>query len=417
MPRTVVRRPWLPLLPLLALGAEDPAPSKLSFFGSSEKAAEAAPSKLSFFGSASAGDARRQEDGQDSKRAAAVAADAPKRPFFGSSSAKQAREQEEPVLSDLQPDAEQEDEEVPSIFDSVNHPPPGFHRDPAGSTVAAGHHHTCALRQSSAPFGGIAHCWGEDTMGAVSRVPVELTFIQLSSGHFHSCGITLDEKLVCWGGPNPKRFEPPGLYQQVSCGAVHTCGLRKDGQVKCWGEDHDTGCTKPPSGKFVQVQAGNAFSCGLRPSGLVECWGNDRKGQSTPPDGVQFLQIATSNVVDHACGLTLGARDLKCWGDNRKGQSPDHVDGPWEQVACGSKATCAIADGGSHAECFGAAAHVYDTREKTAFRGRTLEQVSMGHGHLCVLDVEGEVVCHGHPVGDPLKRTHARHVPDGFIAA
>ena len=287
-------------------------------------------------------------------------------------------------------------------------------------------------------------------MGAVSRVPVELTFIQLSSGHFHSCGITLDEKLVCWGGPNPKRFEPPGLYQQVSCGAVHTCGLRKDGQVKCWffgrrpfflpsyaitatarrrtpstrltitprrGEDHDTGCTKPPSGKFVQVQAGNAFSCGLRPSGLVECWGNDRKGQATPPDDVQFLQIATSNVVDHACGLTLGARDLKCWGDNRKGQSPDHVDGPWEQVACGSKATCAIADGGSHAECFGAAAHVYDTREKTAFRGRTLEQVSMGHGHLCVLDVEGEVVCHGHPVGDPLKRTHARHVPDGFIAA
>ena len=234
MPRTAVRRPWWPLLPLLALGAEDPAPSKLSFFGSSKEAEPAAPSKLSFFGSASAGDARRQEDGQDSKRAAAAAADAPKRPFFGSSSAKQAREQEEPVLSDLQPEAEQEDEEVPSIFDSVNHPPPGFHRDPAGSTVAAGHHHTCALRQSSAPFGGIAHCWGEDTMGAVSRVPVELTFIQLSSGHFHSCGITLDEKLVCWGGPNPKRFEPPGLYQQVSCGAVHTCGLRKDGQVKCW---------------------------------------------------------------------------------------------------------------------------------------------------------------------------------------
>ena len=112
MPRTVIRRPWWPLLPLLALGAEDPAPSKLSFFGSAKEAEPAAPSKLSFFGSASAGDARRQEDGQDSKRAAAAAADAPKRPFFGSSSAKQAREQEEPVLSDLQPEAEQEDEEV-----------------------------------------------------------------------------------------------------------------------------------------------------------------------------------------------------------------------------------------------------------------------------------------------------------------
>ena len=94
MPRTVIRRPWWPLLPLLALGAEDPAPSKLSFFGSAKE--PAAPSKLSFFGSASAGDARRQEDGQDSKRAAAAAADAPKRPFFGSSSAKQAREQKSP---------------------------------------------------------------------------------------------------------------------------------------------------------------------------------------------------------------------------------------------------------------------------------------------------------------------------------
>ena len=83
---------------------------------------------------------------------------------------------------------------------------------------------------------------------------------------------------------------------------------RRDSEQPRRGEDHDTGCTKPPAGKFVQVQAGNAFSCGLRPSGLVECWGNDRKGQSTPPDGVQFLQIATSNVVDHACGLTLGAR-------------------------------------------------------------------------------------------------------------
>ena len=171
-------------------------------------------------------------------------------------------------------------------------------------------------------------------MGAVSRVPVELTFIQLSSGHYHSCGITLDEKLVCWGGPNPKRFEPPGLYQQVSCGAVHTCGLRKDGQVKCWGEDHDTGCTKPPAGKFVQVQAGNAFSCGLRPSGLVECWGNDRKGQSTPPDDVQFLQIATSNVVDHACGLTFCSASLPfhlCLAAMAYGAS--RVDGVWGTLA------------------------------------------------------------------------------------
>ena len=64
---------------------------------------------------------------------------------------------------------------------SFRHPPPGFHRDPAGSTVAAGHHHTCALRASDAAFGGIAHCWGHDVMGGVSRAPPATVFIQLSS--------------------------------------------------------------------------------------------------------------------------------------------------------------------------------------------------------------------------------------------
>ena len=153
------------------------------------------------------------------------------------------------------------------------------------------------------------------------------------------------------------------------------------------------GCTKPPAGKFVQVQACNAFSCGLRPSGLVECWGNDRKGQATSRRWTSESGIARSRrriAVD----ATRAGRDARgprpeVLGRQPQRTKPEHVDGPWEQVACGSKATCAIADGGSHAECFGAAAHVYDTREKTAFRGRTLEQVSMGHGHLCVLDVEG----------------------------
>ena len=232
---------------------------------------------------------------------------------------------------------------------------------------------------------------------------------------------------MCWGGPNPKRFEPPGLYQQVSVrrGPHVRVAEGRPGQVLVfWSSVFFFGLPTPSTrlldtirhrrdperraGARTTTRAARSrrpenscrsrratpSPCGLRPSGLVECWGNDRKGQSTPPDDVQFLQIATSNVVDHACGLTLGARDLKCWGDNRKGQSPEHVDGPWEQVACGSKATCAIADGGSHAGASAPPRTCYDTREKTAFRGRTLEPRATA---LCVLDVEGEVVCHGHP--------------------
>ena len=69
-------------------------------------------------------------------------------------------------------------------------------------------------------FGGIAHCWGADFSGQVSRAPPSTVFIQLSAGHFHSCGVTLEEKLVCWGGEKEFLFEPPGLFQQVSAGHV-----------------------------------------------------------------------------------------------------------------------------------------------------------------------------------------------------
>ena len=160
--------------------------------------------------------------------------------------------------------------------------------------------------------------------------------------------------------------------------------------------------------KICAGPGGQRLSCGLRPSGLVECWGNDRKGQATPPDDVQFLQIATSNVVDHACGLTLGARDLKCWGDNRKGQSPEHVDGPWEQVACGSKATCAIADGGSHAVCFGAAApSVRHAREDRVSRADARQGCPWATATVSRFGRrEGWCVSHWAPGRGPLKRTH-----------
>ena len=101
-----------------------------------------------------------------------------------------------------------------------------------------------------------------------SRLPLSTARRARAGGHFHSCGITLREKLVCWGGEKDFPFEPPGLFQQVSAGHVHTCGLRKDGNVACWGEDR-AGSTRPPPGQFVQVEAGDDFSCGLRPSGLV----------------------------------------------------------------------------------------------------------------------------------------------------
>ena len=303
-----------------------------------------------------------------------------------------------------------DDDPHPTV-NSFEAPPAGFHKDPAGSTVSAGHFHTCALRASDGDFGGIAHCWGFDAMGQVSRSP-STPMVQLSSGHFHSCGLTLGEKIFCWGQEKETAHSPEGLFSQVSAGQFHSCGLTKDGDARCWGEDYRAlGAVFPPPGKFVQIGAGYDFTCGLRPSGFVECWGGDDKGQASPPSDVRFEQLECSTSSAQACGLTLGDRDLVCWGHDNKGAAPRFVAGPFVQVATGYKTTCAIRDPGSAIDCWGVSSHVFETAEKPKFAGRTFEQISVGMDHVCALDVDGEVLCEGQPLAA------GRDVPPGFVAA
>lgn len=291
--------------------------------------------------------------------------------------------------------------------DSSEWPAAGFQHDPSGASVSAGHFHTCALRSTpSVEFGGIAHCWGQDAFGQVSRAPTT-RFVQLSSGHFHTCGVTLGEAVVCWG-ESREAVSQAGLFQQVSAGQFHSCALTKDGEARCWGQDMQTGATAAPGGKFVQLSAGTDWTCGLRPSGLTECWGSDQRGQASPPAGTRFAQIAASTSGYHTCGLTLDAEDLVCWGENRKGEAPALKTGPFRQLAVGFRLTCLITSRGDHVECLGLSARLFDD---SIYGDRRWEQVTAGRDHICALDVDGELFCNGQPISTAAK------VPAGFIVA
>ena len=68
----------------------------------------------------------------------------------------------------------------------------------------------------------------------------------------------------------------------IKKGHVHTCGITTDGAVSCWGGNSD-GQSRAPSGTFKSVSAGSDFTCAVRADSTVVCWGYDYYGEASPP--------------------------------------------------------------------------------------------------------------------------------------
>ena len=181
--------------------------------------------------------------------------------------------------------------------------------------VSVGGYHSCAIRTDKT----IA-CWGLNLDGQAT--PPSGTFLQVSAGYWHSCGVRTNKTLACWGNNNPywsdkdpyremkevKTFgqaEPPsGTFLQVSAGGRHTCGVRTDHTVACCGSHLDEPNKKigvwdqleldnsqsiPPSGEFFQVGAGLNYTCGIRTDKSMECWGGF--AELKPPTNTFYSQV------------------------------------------------------------------------------------------------------------------------------
>ncbi|NJO18629.1 MAG: hypothetical protein HC877_23750, partial [Thioploca sp.] len=182
--------------------------------------------------------------------------------------------------------------------------------------ISQGGQHSCGIRTDKT-----VACWGLDEEG--QSTPPSGTFLQISAGFWHNCGVRTDNTLACWGSNDPywshkpgkedpyltqwKHIEtlgqstpPSGTFLQVSAGGRHTCGIRTDHTVACWGSHLSDppilvgvlGVSQsiPLSGKFSQVGAGMNHTCGIRPDQTVECWGGF--GQLQPPTDTFYLQLA-----------------------------------------------------------------------------------------------------------------------------
>jgi alpha-tubulin suppressor-like RCC1 family protein len=228
--------------------------------------------------------------------------------------------------------------------------------------VSAGETHACAATPQ-----GVAYCWGDNlngklgdgTEGNVRTTPVlvagGLSFVAVSAGGNHSCGLTTFPNLLyCWGannggqigdGSQTFRTTPTlvagGLtFASWSTGNSHTCGVTQNGAY-CWGLNNrgqlGTGNTTDAhvptavSGSiaFTAVSAGGVHTCGVTDTGAAYCWGDNGFGQlgdgtvtrRTSPmlvaGGLFFSGISAG--FEHTCGLT-GTQAIYCWGRNADGQ-------------------------------------------------------------------------------------------------
>jgi alpha-tubulin suppressor-like RCC1 family protein len=152
--------------------------------------------------------------------------------------------------------------------------------------VSAGPRFACA-----AQIAGRAICWqgcakGNDPASCELPSPPD-TFVEISTGRRASCGRREDGTVRCWASPeayslalesctsqeNCGVVNPKGRrFKQISSGFRHTCGITTQDTIYCWGnnEYNELGA---PRGRFKQVVSGRDFSCAMSAMEEVTCWG------------------------------------------------------------------------------------------------------------------------------------------------
>lgn len=285
---------------------------------------------------------------------------------------------------------------------------------------------------------------------ALATTTATLTYRHISSGSFHTCAVTTDDRAYCWGRSGLGRGDPDesltpvavqgGLrFRTVSAGANYTCGLTTGGRAYCWGGNsygevgdgstNERSVPVPVLGglRFRHIETGEYHTCGVTdPDRKVYCWGDNRFGQlgdgtkrmrTTPVPvfgGRVFLRVSPGGY--HTCALTP-TNQTYCWGNNQFGQlgsgnlsvplrtRPVLVAGgrSFRQVDGGRYHTCAVTTG-FQAFCWGSGgqgqvgqglAVLINFRPVVVQGGISFLRVTAGSFHSCGETTDHRPYCWG----------------------
>jgi alpha-tubulin suppressor-like RCC1 family protein len=237
------------------------------------------------------------------------------------------------------------------------------------TTVGVGWLHDCAVDLEGRVWCAGVNSSGE--MGRDPHLPCEfcgrpdtvsspLRFRSVVTGRSHSCALTAEGKAYCWGSNDAGQagtgdrveviYWPTAVvgnhrWKSLAAGDRHTCGITTEGRVLCWGansrgqlgyvQERRAGCNLPDrcmavpypiaddTTRFASIYAGYDKSCGVTPVGQMHCWGVDysRTGDSARAS----VHIATNFAIasmaigyGSSCALAYGG-DAYCWRESSLG--------------------------------------------------------------------------------------------------
>ncbi len=183
----------------------------------------------------------------------------------------------------------------------------------------------------------------------------ELEWVAVSAGREHTCALTAEARLACWGandrgqlgtGDSADRADAAFVrttvrFLAVSSGGRHTCAIDVQRALWCWGandlgqlgdgtsRDERTPVQVNIQGPFTDVSAGDEHTCAVRASAAGLCWGANQVGQlgsgaashgGLPPSPIRGALNLTdvSAGGTHSCGVANGGVGF-CWGGNQTG--------------------------------------------------------------------------------------------------
>ena len=262
---------------------------------------------------------------------------------------------------------------------------------------------------------------GPDAGGAVLREVVEI-----AAGVRHSCAVTSDGKVLCWGDNSSGQLGAPlsmarsgaprpvaGIpaMKKVAAGFAHTCAVEKaNPRVWCWGTNR---CGQLGRGTIemapipvprkidpvgggglevdaVEVAAGGDHTCAVESGGAVYCWGCNTDSQIGPnatgpqtplpvvtiPGSHRSARVAAN--AKHSCAVLnspngAATAGIGCWGREENGALGDGL--PVASVSGNNPFVEAkMGDAGANGAVF----------------------VAVGERHSCAQDADRKVFCWGH---------------------